>query len=135
MQNRGLETPLGKFVPQPLKFDADGMISARLEMFGSEVLVLPDVIQEKIGNIFLADTTRETHGFAGQTGTIAAIGPDAFKTDRSGKRQWTGRRPEVGDRILFERYAGKRQVGLDGVEYEIMSDITIAARFVPPPAE
>jgi co-chaperonin GroES (HSP10) len=53
-------------------------------------------------------------------GRLVAIGGNAF-TD------WNGRRPIVGDRVLFAKYAGAPVTGANGVKYRIAQDKDIAA--------
>ena len=69
---------------------------------GTRLLIEAEVVAEKTdGGIILPDKTRDQQNVAATKGKILAMGDDAFceiKID-SGK-------PEVGDRVIFARYAG-----------------------------
>ncbi len=89
----------------------------------SEVVVKLDA-PEKIsaGGIILPDTDNRKH-MGAETGTVFAIGPDAWKG--TGSEGFV----KIGDRVLFKRYAG-----LDGntkndpkdEQYRVMTDSNIA---------
>lgn len=120
-----VKTKIGQFEAQPF----DGVNRSGIRPLGEEVLVLPDKHVEKIGSIFITNDIRETHSLAAKTGTIVAVGEDAWTYNRARTKPFTGRRPRPGDRVVFDRYAGVRQEGLDEVEYVLMSDISIGGMF------
>jgi len=72
------------------------------------------------GGIVLPDTAKEKP----QKGTVEAVGPG--KLLRDGRRVETVLK--VGDRVLFGKYAG-HEVKIDGVEYKIMKEDDVLAKF------
>lgn len=126
MKPRLITNKIGNYIPA----EWDGVNRSGIRMLGDEILVLPDVVPEKTkGGILIAQTTQETHGLAAQSGLIVAIGPDAWRWDRARTTPFTGERPQVGDRVIFDRYGGKEQFGLDGRAYLVMSDMVVAGVF------
>jgi len=94
---------------------------------GDSVLVLPDEAATKIGGIHLADDSVEKMTMAAESGVIVALGDGAFEWTADRMRRWSGYRPQVGDRVRIERYAGGLQVGNDGRTYRLMTDKCIGA--------
>jgi len=129
MKPRILTNKIGSYIAA----DWDGENLSGIRMIGDEVLILPDVIPEKTkGGLFLADDTRASNQQAAQTGTLIALGPDAFTWNRSRTKPFLPEnRPAVGNRVIFERYSGTTQHGLDGREYRIMSDFVVSGFFDP----
>lgn len=89
------------------------------------LIIAPAVMPEKIGNIHIADETRETLGLARQVGRIVmqseiAFNYDAWPVNGSGP-------PRVGDIVWFARYAGGIVQGRDGKDYRIIKDKDVAA--------
>ena len=69
---------------------------------GTRLLIETEVVAEKTdGGIFLPDKIRDQQNVAATKGKILAMGDDAFCEIKikSGK-------PEIGDRVIFARYAG-----------------------------
>ena len=124
MKPRLYETPLGKFE----EAQYPGGNYSGYSPVGEFVLVLYDKSPEKTaGGVILADTTRENNSEASEAGIIVELGDDAFQWNYDRSRPFSGRKPEPGDRIFFERYAGSVIHGTDGVKYRIMQDRCIAA--------
>jgi chaperonin GroES len=91
-------------------------VNPGIEPLDLKVLIRPDPPEEKRGSIILADVTKEREKFAATRGTLVSSGPNAFK-------EWgEGNAPEVGSKVLFAQYAGKRFKGDDGEEYVVMND-------------
>jgi len=103
------------------------------------VLVRPDEIEEKTeSGIVIPDKVKEHHQMAQATGTLVAMGQDAFVTSRVEVlnadnsireiriERWTGT-PKVGDRVMFAKYGGLTTQGIDGVEYRLLNDRDITA--------
>ncbi len=123
---------IGNYVPA----EWDGINRSGIRILGEEVLILPDEVPTKTkGGILLAETTKETHSYAAQTGVVVTMGADAWSWNRSRTRQYTGVHPEPGDRVIFDRYGGKEIYGLDGRMYFIMSDMVIGGMFEANEAE
>jgi chaperonin GroES len=124
MKPRIYETPLGKFE----RAIYPGGNSSGFAPIGEFVLVLYDKAPEKTaGGIFLTDSTKENNSEASEAGIIIALGDDAFKWNYDRTRPFNGNRPDLGDRIYFERYAGTVLHGEDGVKYRLMQDRCVAA--------
>lgn len=93
-----------------------------------KVLIAPKITEEKSkGGIILPDTTKERDQHAQMEGVIVAVSPLAFSYDN-----WKedSRPPQVGDRVLFAKYAGALVTGRDGVDYRIVNDKDVAAVLV-----
>lgn len=85
-----------------------------IEPIGDIVLVKLDEVEEKVGSVLLPEDYRDRKQVAATTGTIISLGSDAFLdfTDM--------RKPQVGDRIVFKRYAGSQAEGVDVENYYLM---------------
>lgn len=93
------------------------------------VLVLPDKAKNTMGErglIHKTDRQQSDEQLAAETGVIIAIGDGAFNWSRDRMREYQGRKPAVGDRIFYQRYAGQIVIGVDNLEYRCMSDKEIA---------
>jgi len=84
-----------------------------------KVLVKPDEVKKRAGEIYIPDQVTEKEKREQIYGTLIAVGGNAFE-------DWEWPIPKVGDRVLFARYAGVVQKGLDGEPYNIMYDKDIA---------
>lgn len=83
------------------------------------VAVSANVEKTTAGGIIIPDSTIENMEEAGQTGRLIAVSPLAFTySDKWDKEDY----PKVGDLIVFARFAGNPQVGLDGVLYRVCKD-------------
>lgn len=85
-----------------------------------KILVLPDLIADKIGSLYIPDQKKERDQFAQFKGTLIATGGRAFED--CGEPS-----PQVGDRIYFARYAGKPVDGADGKSYRLINDRDVSA--------
>jgi co-chaperonin GroES (HSP10) len=93
-----------------------------------KVLILPEEVEEtdpvlkraKAAGIQLPDIEKEREQMAQMYGKLVAIGGNAFD-------DWKNRRPIVGDRVVFAKYAGAPVTGANGVKYRIAQDKDIAA--------
>jgi co-chaperonin GroES (HSP10) len=109
----------------------DGQNTSGLEVYGKNVLVLVDECAvASSGGILLTDSKVEQMTEASVTGCIFALGPEAFRMFDDGT-YWDGAKPEVGDRIYFEKYAGIKCRGLDGGFFRVMDFRTVAAKILP----
>jgi co-chaperonin GroES (HSP10) len=94
---------------------------------GDRVLVLPDKAATKTaGGIELPSSMRETQTLAAESGVIVAIGLGAWTWNADRTRRFEGIKPQVGQRVSFERYSGTEIIGADGEIYRAMSDASIA---------
>lgn len=100
------------------------------------VLVKPDEIEETTeSGLVIPTQVAERHQQAQATGTLVAVGPDAFVHSRvevfSGKGELVETRierysadatPRIGDRVLFAKFGGLTTIGMDGEEYRVLND-------------
>lgn len=109
------------YKPLPKLTDLDPGI----EVFEFNILVLPRQLEERTkGGLLLAETSLEREDEAGIEGLVVKTGEFAFHfEDANGNIEpWTNR-PQVGDVVMFARYAGGRNfIGTDGRRYRIMKD-------------
>lgn len=93
-----------------------------LEPVDLRILVKPDPVAEKIGNIHLPDQHRDKLKYAGTTATLVAAGSNAFS-------EWgpSALKPAPGDRVLFAQYEGATHKGADGEDYVVMNDKSLLA--------
>lgn len=93
-----------------------------IEALGFKILVLPREIEEKTkGGIMIArtiDGNIQREEEAGSEGLLVSLGSQA------GAERWEPGTVNIGDVILFARYAGKHAEfeGADGRTYRIMND-------------
>lgn len=117
-----LSTDVADYVVAPWS----GENESGLRPFGDTILVLPDVAAEtagKAGLVHVPEEVQERMSIASESGVIVAVGADAFKfSAASGRALKQDEVPKVGDRVLFERYAGRVFKGNDDRVYRLMSD-------------
>ena len=90
-----------------------------------KALILQDKIEEKTpGGVIIPDDTKERDQYAAMTGGIVAASPLAFTYEN-----WPqgARKPAVGDKVVFAKFAGATVKGRDGVEYRLVNDRDICA--------
>lgn len=110
-----------------------GEDTSGIQPIGDNVLVLPDTASRKAGKLGLIEVPEdvvERQSLASETGTIVALGPNAFLWSADRARPFEGDKPRPGDRVLFERYAGRIMIGKDGKTYRCLTDKTIGARWL-----
>lgn len=89
------------------------------------VLIAPETIEEKTrGGIILPQAKRETDEIATQRGRIVAQSPLAWSFADGNEH-----RAQVGDVVLFGRYAGSLIEGVDGKTYRLCRDKDVAGIF------
>jgi co-chaperonin GroES (HSP10) len=85
------------------------------------VLIAPEEVPNKIGSIFIPESKREVDEIATQRGRIVAQSPLAW-----GFADGDAHRGQVGDVVLFGRYAGSLIEGVDGRTYRLCRDKDVA---------
>lgn len=109
----------------------DGVNRSGWQALDDKVLVLMDEHVDKTsGGIIIPDGARERQTLSSEQGRLISIGPGAFVFSDSGTK-WVGRRPEPGDRVAVDRYAGNLINGADGLKYRVMSQRCVSLVAVP----
>ncbi len=82
------------------------------------ILIEPDAVEQKTeSGIIIPDLVTEKERKAVEYGTVVRVGPRAFID--------YGRSPDIlskGDRVSYNRYAGKTVKDVDGKEYLLVND-------------
>jgi chaperonin GroES len=108
----------------------DGINHSGITPLDDKVLVLMDQHAETTsGGIIVPDTSRSQQTMASETGVVIALGAAAFEFTDDGNRRWSTAKPEPGDRVVVERYAGRVVQGEDSVEYRLVSQRSIGALY------
>lgn len=98
-----------------------------IEPLDLRVLVQPDVIEEKVGSIFLPEQIKERDKYAQIRATIIAIGENAWEEASSRSSGFSA--PKVGDRVIIQKYGGIDLEGpKDGKMYRLLNDQDILGR-------
>lgn len=118
MKPRLLSLKQAEYIPAPYS----GKNESGCVPLGDRVLVRPDIASEIVGSFKMPDEVVERAQLSGSTGVLIESGEDAFAWNFDRSRPWSGYKPKSGDRIYFDRYAGKVILGDDGVEYRLMDD-------------
>jgi chaperonin GroES len=107
----------------------DGKDTSGVRVVGKTVLVLTDEVAEiRDSGIQLPIDYRERMNASCETGVLVAISPGAFLLNED-MTPWSGYRPQPGDRVYIEKYAGKQVKGRDGETYRIMDYGSIGATY------
>ena len=126
MQPKLIRTKHGQYEPAPW----NGVNESGITPFGDRVLILPDPFAPTtIGGIIFTDEQRERADMAAETGVLVAMGDDAWLWNSDRARKFEGNKPKVGQRVIFEQYAGSYQFGADGVRYRLMDDKCVGGLF------
>lgn len=89
-----------------------------------KILVLPDDVPEQTGGgIWIPKWAKDQRQGACQTGTVVDIADEAFSFIEGDQV----RRPGIGERIAYTKYAGMTVRGQDDRIYKIMNDKDVAA--------
>ena len=101
-----------------------------IRVVGKTVLVLMDECSPKsMGGVDLTHDMVEKMSMASESGVLIAVSDGAFLLNED-LTPWTGPRPQAGDRVYIEKYAGKQIKGRDGQTYRIMDYGSIGATYV-----
>ena len=105
-----------------------GKNESGLTPIGDRVLILPDEVESKTsGGIELPDEILHRQTLAAEAGVIAALGDGTFKWNSDKVTPFSGRSPQVGERVVIERYAGQLAKGDDNQLYRLMDSHCIGA--------
>jgi len=93
-----------------------------IECLEYKVLVRPvEVAKVTKGGIILPDETKDRDAVASMEGELITMSPLAFSYDDQAPK------PKVGQTVVFQKFAGVRINGFDGVEYRLMNDKDVVA--------
>ena len=70
------------------------------------VLIMPDSAAEVIRGVHIDPRAVERMSQAAESGIVVEIGEGAFLWNADRTRPFAGRKPKVGDRVNFQRFAG-----------------------------
>jgi len=105
----------------------DGKDTSGIRVVGKTVLVLVDECSPVTsGGIHLTPDAIEKFSAGCETGVLVAVSPGAFLVNED-FTAWTGDKPEPGNRVYIEKYAGKIVRGADGRKYRLMDYSCIGA--------
>lgn len=106
-----------------------GSDTSGVRVVGKCVLVLTDECSTKTsGGIELPEDLVERMSMAAESGVLVAVSPGAFLLNED-MTPWSGPKPQPGDRVYIEKYAGKQIKGRDGKTYRIMDYCSIGATY------
>ena len=121
LNEKVLRVRRAEFIPAPYF----GKNESGCKPIGDRVLIRPDIASKSSGSLTLPDEVVERAQLASSSGVIIEAGDDAFSWNSDRTRPFTGEKPTSGDRVFFDKYAGKVILGDDGVEYRLMDDCAI----------
>lgn len=123
-----INTPVGQF---DLVVWA-GRNTSGIQPFGDRVLILPDQASGQIGSVYVPPEVIERVAEAAETGVLVAAGDAAWAWNSDRTRRYEGTKPVPGTRVYFERYAGAKHKGRDGLLYRLLDDKSIGGFAVEP---
>ncbi len=84
------------------------------------VVVKPEKVAEQTsGGLYVPDAARERDQYGEHKGTLVAVSPMAFSFV-----EWPDDvpKPQIGQRVIFVKYAGTLVQGADDEDYRVMND-------------
>ena len=98
---------------------------------GKKVLVQADEFQSEFagGKLTHIPELVERMDLASESGCIIECGDQAFSRNNDGS-VWNGRKPQAGDHVYTEKYAGLMVMGNDGKKYRLMDDSCVGAIYL-----
>lgn len=104
----------------------DGENHSKIKPVCDKVVILVDqAVTQTQGGILMTDQGQENQTLASTTGILVATGPQAFAYDSDRLVRWEGERPQPGERVYFQKYAGQEYTGWDGKLYRLMQDRSV----------
>ena len=89
---------------------------------GFNVLVVVEPVEEKIGSVFIPESSRQKEEMVQVRGRIVDMSPAAFDFADFGEAK-----PRIGEAIQFAKLGGVQTKGADGLTYRLMLDKDVAA--------
>ena len=117
MKPRLVDRIQGKYRPAEFAGNNSGV-----SPLGKKILVMTDEFEGTFagGELVFIQEQIERMNLASESGVIIALGSEAFSHHADGTR-WVSRRPEPGEHVYFEKYAGLLVMGNDGKPRRIKS--------------
>jgi co-chaperonin GroES (HSP10) len=112
-----------------------GRNTSGIQPFGERVLILPDQPAAEVNGIAYPAMYIERAAEAAETGVMVALGESAWAWNGDRSRRYEGVKPAPGARVYFERYAGAKFKGRDGLLYRLMEDKSVGGFAVEPEGE
>lgn len=105
----------------------NGCNESGIEAFADRILVMTDMpATTSKGGIEFTEEHKDKTGLAAETGVLIELAEGAFTWSSDRTRPFAGTKPDPGQRIYFERYAGNLYTGRDGKNYRLMDDRCLA---------
>lgn len=105
-----------------------GVDESGIQAIGPHVIVLCDECSDVTsGGVALPIDMVEKMNMASEQGVIVACGGSAFSIYEDGRAWRETDKPQPGDRVYFDKYAGRLAMGTDGRTYRVMTYQNIAA--------
>lgn len=121
MKPRLLSIRRAEFLPAPYF----GKNESGCLPIGDRVLVRPDIAASSSGGIEIPDEVIDRAQLSASSGVVIDLGLGAFEWNSDRTRPFIGDKPQPGDRVHFDKFAGKLILGDDGVEYRLLDDNSI----------
>lgn len=87
-----------------------------------KVLVRPvEAKRVTAGGIHIPDETKDRDDAASMEGELVGVSPLAFSYEEAAPR------PDLGATVVFQKFAGVKVRGNDGIEYRLMNDKDVVA--------
>jgi co-chaperonin GroES (HSP10) len=106
---------------------SDKLNTSGMEPVEDKVLLLPDIVSEKVGAIHKPQRVQTQEQLSQVRALLVAFGGNAFEN-------WGEPIPKDGDRVMVCKYAGILDIeGADGDTYQLCTDRDITAILVEDP--
>jgi co-chaperonin GroES (HSP10) len=100
------------------------VISVKIRPLGYRLIVKPEAVEEKVGNIYIPDEAKDQKQWKQSRGMVVAIGELAFTTGTPNQDDFIvfPGRPQKGDTVMFREYAGYAWKDEEGNKYVTLND-------------
>ena len=96
----------------------------KIKPLGYRLIVKPETVEEKVGNIYIPDEAKDQKQWRQSRGEVVAMGALAFTTGTPGKEDYIvfPDKPKVGDIVMFREYGGYAWKDEDGNKFITLND-------------
>jgi len=123
MQPKLFKTSIAEYVPA----EWTGKNESGVHPIGDRVLIKPDKAADIVRGILMPDDITARHSLAAEGGVVVQLGDGAFMWNHDRQTPFHGRKPQPGERVVIEKYAGQLTKGDDGEMYRLMESASIGA--------